>query len=52
MNQLYSNISFESSGELLDWWFSSQVLNGKAYSVFKRYYANYNEKFDGYLKQA
>ena len=33
-----TDISFDDSGDFLNWWFDSEVLDGKALQVFKRYY--------------
>lgn len=47
-----TNISFQNSGDFLNWWFERKVLDGKALQVFDRYYTNYRENFNGYLSQA
>ena len=47
-----TDISFQTSGEFLNWWFERKVLDGKALQIFERYYTNYRDDFDGYLSQA
>lgn len=47
-----TDISFQNSGDFLNWWFESKALEGKALQVFDRYYTNYRKTFDGYLSQA
>jgi len=47
-----TDISFQNSGDFLNWWFERKVLDGKALQVFDRYYTNYRENFNGYLSQA
>jgi ubiquinone/menaquinone biosynthesis C-methylase UbiE len=46
------NISFDNSGDFLNWWFNTRLLRGKALEVFERYYSNYRSDFNGYLKKA
>ena len=46
-----TDISFQSSGDFLNWWFDRKVLDGKALQIFERYYTNYRQDFDGYLSQ-
>ena len=46
------DISFDNSGEFLNWWFETRLLRGKALEVFDRYYSNYRRDFNGYLKKA
>ncbi|MCK4831007.1 class I SAM-dependent methyltransferase [bacterium] len=47
-----TDLSFQNSGDFLNWWFERKVLDGKALQVFDRYYTNYRENFNGYLSQA
>lgn len=47
-----TDISFQNSGDFLNWWFERKVLDGKALQVFDRYYTNYRENFNGHLSQA
>jgi ubiquinone/menaquinone biosynthesis C-methylase UbiE len=46
------DISFDNSGDFLNWWFDTRPLKGKALEVFERYYSNYRSDFNGYLKGA
>jgi ubiquinone/menaquinone biosynthesis C-methylase UbiE len=46
------DISFDNSGDFLNWWFNTRLLKGKALEVFERYYSNYRRDFNGYLKKA
>ena len=45
-------LSFQDSGEFLNWWFQEQRLRGQAERTLSGYYANYRGNFDGYLKDA
>ena len=45
-------IPWGNAGDFLNWWFKKEILDGKALQIFNRYYAQYRENFDGYLKLA
>jgi len=45
-------LDFNNSGDFLNWWFETRLLQGKALEIFERYYANYRNDFKGYLKKA
>jgi len=46
------DISFDNSGDFMNWWFETRLLRGKALEVFERYYSNYLRGFKGYLRKA
>lgn len=46
------NVSFNSAGDFLNWWFEKPRLNGQAENILKRYYSNYSRNGCDYLNMA